>query len=472
MFARDHERLFMSLRLPSRYEDLDAAFRGRLRPNQSLLAIVKQAFASIEISGGIRFLPVFGQSGSGKTSASLEIGTHLPELHVEQLPRAAIEDADALRRTLDEMVRRAKGRRLVAVIDQYEEVAAQRTAIPSNFVETLSLLDRDRTRLEPILFIWLTTSRQFQTDLANATSRNKRILVANNFEIVTVERGDWPAIIQETFQFHNQDRALSDYEILELDLSEISDEAATLGTAIEDTGIKLAKYATTLHDLSTYQVVMLWPVTDGLRITRIQQFTDPRQGYKLDWNAWYRQLNADDQTQLPLREYNRARLYFDVRLVPIAAADIHPLCRDLKDEAFEPGSSYLERLRNTHFFSIVSGNWTPETFAPLRERESKRATDARAWYQTVTTEPTALGKRLSKCLNKLGLSSAYEQAITSPHGKLRADLLIERSPIAPPNVIIEMKAFSPENTMPSTIAGSVLTTLKRHAQFAGFLPRQ
>jgi hypothetical protein len=434
--------------------------------------MVKQAFSSMEISGGIRFLPVFGQSGSGKTSASLEIGTHLPELHVEQLPRTAVEDAGALRSTLDEMLRRAKGKRLVAVIDQYEEVAAQRTTIPSAFVETLSLLDRDRSRPNPVLFIWLTTSRQFQTDLANATTRNKRILVSDDFEIVSIDRCNWPIIIEETFQFHNQERALSDYEILEIDLTEISDEAATIGAAIEDTGTKLSRYATALHDLSTYQVVMLWPVTDGLRITRIQQFTDPRQGYKLDWSAWYRQLNAEDRQQLPLREYNRARLYFDVRLVPIAAADIHPLCRDLKDDSFDPGISYLERLRSTHFYSIVSGKWNPETYAPLRERESKRATDARAWYLTVTTEPTALGKRLAKCLNKLDINAAYEETIASPYGKVRADLLIRREPITPPNVIVEMKAFSPENTMPSTIASSVLTTLKRHAQFAGFIPRQ
>lgn len=462
----------MSLRLPSRYEDLDTAFRGRLKPNQSLLTMVKQAFSSMEINGGIRFLPVFGQSGSGKTSASLEIGTHLPELKVDQLPREAIEDSGALRSTLDYMLKRAKGRRLVAVIDQYEEVAAQRTAIPSAFVESLSLLDRDRTRREPILFIWLTTSREFQADLSAATTRNKRILVEEHFEIASVARSEWPGIIQETFQFHNQDKSLSDYEILETDLHEISNDAPTLGAAIEDTGSRLAKYATTLHDLSTYQVIMLWPVTDGLRITRIQQFTDPRQGYKLDWNAWYRQLNADDQSQLPLREYNKARLYFDVRLVPVAAADIHPLCRDLHQDGFEPGASYLHRLKNTHFYSIVSGNWAPEAYAPLRERESKRAADARAWYPTVTQSPTQLGKRLSKCLSKLGLTCDYEKTISSPHGKVRADLLIDRSPITPANVIIELKAFSPENTMPSTIASAVLVTLKRHAQFAGFLPRQ
>ncbi|HEF5154094.1 TPA: hypothetical protein SAR15_002932 [Burkholderia multivorans] len=179
----------------------------------------------MEISGGIRFLPVFGQSGSGKTSAALEIGTHLPELYVEQLPREAIEDPSNLHLVLDQMLKRAKGRRLVAVIDQYEEVATQRTAIPSAFVETLSLLDRNRERRDQILFVWLTTSREFQTDLANATTRNKRILVEGHFEIASIEKQQWPSIIQETFQFHNQEKALSDYELLDVDLAEISSDA-------------------------------------------------------------------------------------------------------------------------------------------------------------------------------------------------------------------------------------------------------
>lgn len=204
----------------------------------------------------------------------------------------------------------------------------------------------------------------------------------------------------------------------------------------------------------------------------MQQFTDARQGYKLDWNAWYRQMNSEDQQQLPVREYNRARLYFDMRLVPIAAADLHPLCRDLDNNDFSPGQSYLDRFESTHFFSIVSGKWNPDNFAPLRERESKRADEARDWYSTVTNQPTQLGRRIAKCFNSLGVTADYEQQISSKYSKVRADVLVNRSPVAPPNVIIELKAFSPENTMPSTICQSVATTLKRHAQFAGFLQRQ
>lgn len=427
----------------------------------------------MEINGGIRFLPVFGRSGSGKSSATLEIGTHLPSLHVEKLPREAIENTQTLYDALGGMWKRAKGRKkLVAVIDQYEEVAAQRTNIPSAFVESLSLLDRKNPKPDPTLFIWLTTDTNFQKALESATSRNKRILSNTSFEVEGIAKSDWPAIIEDTFRFHNQDRMLSDYEILDVDLVQISDYNATLGDAIEATGSRLAKYATTLHDLSAYQVVMLWPVTDGLRISRIQQFTDPRSGYKLNWDAWYRQLNLDDQTQLPLREFNKARLYFDVRLVPIAAADLHPLCRELENPAVEIGQSYLNQLKSTHLFSIISGNWNSENYGPLRERESKRAKEAREWYPTVTNSPTQLGRRIALCLKTLGISASHEQTISSPHGKIRADVLVDRSPIAPSNVILELKAFSPENTMPSTIAAQVQTTLKRHAQFAGFLQRQ
>lgn len=426
----------------------------------------------MEINGGIRFFPIFGESGSGKTSAALEIGTHLPDLHVEQLPRHAIENPAALNGALSAMVNRAKGKRIVAVVDQYEEVAAQKTNIPSGFVETLSLLDRAKPTPHPTLFIWLTTSKEFRGALEAATSRNKRILAQNDFEISGLPRSEWPGIIEETFRFHNYNRTLSDYEIIDVDLNAISDDEPTLGSAIEVTGQRLAQYATRLHDLSAYQVVMLWPVTDGLRITRIQQFTDPRSGYKLNWDAWYRQLNLDDQAQLPLREYNKTRLYFDVRLVPLAAADLYPLCRDLENDNYALGSSYLDQLKSTHFYSIVSGNWSPESYAPLRERESKRAAQAREWYSEVTSKPTLLGRRISKCLEAMGLTSSYEQTVDSNYGKVRADVLVDRSPITPSNVIVEIKAFSPENTMPSTIASQVQTTLKRHAQFAGFLQRQ
>lgn len=247
----------LSLRLPSRYEDLDTAFRGRLKPNQPLLALVKQAFTSMEISGGIRFLPIFGKSGSGKTSATLEIGTHLPDLFVSQLPRSAIDDPAGLGGALEKIKKQARGRKIVAVIDQYEEVAAQRTAIPSAFVEAISIMDRSRGGLGSVLFIWLTTSREFQSDLSSATSRNQRILISSDFELEGISCSNWPPIIEETFQFHNQDKTLSDFEILDRDMAEISDSEPTIGSAIEKIGVRLSGYVSALHDLSTYTVVML-----------------------------------------------------------------------------------------------------------------------------------------------------------------------------------------------------------------------
>lgn len=462
------------LKLPSRYEDLDLAFRGRLKPNQELLSLAKTAYASMQLSGGIRFLPIYGESGSGKSSAALELGTHLPEAHVFQLPRLAIESPAELAGVVQAEAQRIEHlskQLMVAVVDQYEEAAAQKTAVPSSFVEALALLDRGELRNTRILFLWLTTSREFQRSLTDATTRNRRILAKGDFTLVGPARSEWPDIVEETFRFHN-DRDLTDFELIREDLEEISRASDTIGATIQQVGLRLGEHVHQLHDLSTYQVIMLWPVTDGQRITRVQQFTDARQGYKLDWNAWYRQLNDDDRRQLPLRELNRARLYFDLRLVPVAAADLHPLCKDLDNDNFVLHKSYLDRFRSTHFFSIINGSWDPAAYTPLRERESTRAEAARVWYEKVTTSPTQIGKRLAKVFKGLELTADHEQTISSAHGKVRADVLVLRSGTTPQNAIVELKLFSPANTMPSSICEQVRITLRRHAQFAGFLGRQ
>jgi len=460
-------------RLPSRYEDLDLAFRGKLRPNAALNAFVQHAYQSMRVSGGIRFLPIYGRSGIGKSSAAFELATHLPDARVVAVSREAVENRATLETELLTHRRSMRDRQLlIAVVDQYEEAVAERAGLPTAFVETLSLLDRGALRRFPVLILWLTTSKAFQGLLAGATSRNNRILVTGAFELFGPPAAEWPEIIGETFRFHNRDRELSDFEILEGDLTQISQNEESLGAAIEAAGRRLFDDVDRLHDLSTYQVVMLWPVSDGLRIQRVQQFTDARQGYKLDWNAWYRQLNPDDQQQLPLREFNKARLYFDMRLVPIPVADIYPLCRELDDNEAPLGRSYLGRFQSTHFFSLVSGQWNAEAYSPLRERTSQRASDARAWYQTVTDNPVGLGRRLARVLRALHLRAVHEETLTSPHARVRADVFVQRERIKPESVIVELKAFSAEHTMPSTICNAVQTTLKRHAHFAGFLQRQ
>ena len=83
-------------KLPSRYEDLDEEFRGRLRPNKALNTLVKAAFSSMAVEGGIRFAPIFGESGSGKSSATIQLGTHLPAYEVKVLSSTALENSAAL----------------------------------------------------------------------------------------------------------------------------------------------------------------------------------------------------------------------------------------------------------------------------------------------------------------------------------------------------------------------------------------
>ena len=138
-----------------------------------------------------------------------------------------------------------------------------------------------------------------------------------------------------------------------------------------------------------------------------------------------------------------------------------------------PSQSYLDRFQKSHFFSIVNETWNPATFAPMRERESDRATAAREWYEGgITEQPTLLGRRIAKCLTALGLAADHERTIKSPHSTVRADVAIDRKESQQNTCIVELKVFSTEGTRPSSIKDAIRTTLKRHAQFAGFLARQ
>lgn len=462
----------MSISLPARYEDLDQAFRGRLIPNQELISQVNRAYKSMRINGGIRFLPVYGESGIGKSCASRELSTHMPEVSAFVLDRPEIEDTSFLLARIRKERQETDKRLLVVIVDQYEENVEGKEKIPTQFVEHLSLLDRSELSGELVIFIWLTTNRDFQKQLESATSRNRRLLASESFEITGPRKEEWPQIVEETFSFHNSETPLADFGVIEDDIRRISRTAETLGRTIMQVGEALADELDSLENLSDYQVTLLWPVADSTRSQRVAQFTRARSGYRLNWDAWYNELNDDDRKSLPLHEFNRTRLYFDFRLIPIRAADLHRLCLDLENDSRELAMANLERFRNTHFFHLVSGNWENYDYAPMRERESKRADEAKEWYETVTSKPTLLGRRIAKILSELGLNAVHEETIKSEYSTVRADVFVMPSDAVTKRQIIELKVYSSENTMPSSIKDQIKVTLRRHAQFAGFLQRQ
>lgn len=462
----------MSISLPARYEDLDQAFRGRLIPNQELIFQVNRAYKSMMINGGIRFLPVYGESGIGKSCASRELSTHMPGVSAFVLDRPEIEDTSFLLARIRKERQETDKRLLVAIVDQYEENVEGKEKIPTQFVEHLSLLDRSELSGELVIFIWLTTNRGFQKQLESATSRNRRLLASESFEITGPRKEEWPQIVEETFSFHNSETPLADFGVIEDDIRRISRTAETLGRTIMQVGEALADELDSLENLSDYQVILLWPVADSTRSQRVAQFTRARSGYRLNWDAWYNELNDDDRKSLPLHEFNRTRLYFDFRLIPIRAADLHRLCLDLENDSRELAMANLERFRNTHFFHLVSGNWENYDYAPMRERESKRADEAKEWYETVTSKPTLLGRRIAKILSELGLDAVHEETIKSEYSTVRADVFVMPSEVVTKRQIIELKVYSSENTMPSSIKDQIKVTLRRHAQFAGFLQRQ
>lgn len=309
--------------------------------------------------------------------------------------------------------------------------------------------------------------------LVSATSRNKRILLDKEFNILGPEKLEWEKIIEETFSFHNAEIPLSDYGLIREDLTEIGVGVTTIGEYIQLVGDKLGESIGDLQNISEYQVILLWPVGDSLRNQRVLQFSRPRDGYRLNWDSWFSELNDDDRRTLPLHEFNRARLYFDFRIIPVRVADLHKLCIDLNDENKVLGKTYLTRFSKTHFYHIVSDNWQNYSYNPAaRDRASKRSDEAREWYETVTTQPTQLGKRIAKILTSCGLNAVYEKEIKTLHSTVRADVYIETKHDTKPKKIVELKAYSAENTMPSTIKEQIKVTLRRHAQLAGFLSRQ
>lgn len=459
----------VSIELPSRYEDLRPEFRAQLRPNRSLIEKVKLAHKRMDVSKGARFLPIYALSGAGKTSAALELATHLPNIQVIALPPHVVDGEESL----ESILPASTASLIVAVIDQYEEAVARREDVPTRFIEALSRLDRAKFHT-PVLVLWLTTSKDFQKDLADATSRNSRLLIDGDFELEPLTRDEWPDVIEETFDFHNEGKELADFQVLRADIEKVAATALSLGTAIERVGEKFE--TDDLQDISTYQVVMLWPVTDGIRLSNVRNFTNPRAGYKLDWNAFFRALNPTDQHQLPLDAYNKARLYFDVRLVPIQVADLHSICLNLDDPDKAPARSYVDGFRSTHFFNVVSDTFDPDSYRPMKDHGNatnapQRSANARDWYKTVTRSPTHIGRRIAAVLNALEFSSKAEQEIRTPHSRVVTDVLVDRPSGERNKVIVELKAFSADGTTPSKIAMQIRNTLRKHAELASYLPR-
>ena len=111
----------MNINLPSRYEDLSEEYRGRLVPNPELISLVNQANKSMKISGVIRFLPIYGESGSGKSSASIELSTHIPGMICNTLTHEEITSYEKLLARIRNANERNPEKILVFVVDQYEE---------------------------------------------------------------------------------------------------------------------------------------------------------------------------------------------------------------------------------------------------------------------------------------------------------------------------------------------------------------
>ncbi|MEM6506548.1 MAG: ATP-binding protein [Planctomycetota bacterium] len=457
--------------LPSRYESLNKSYRAQLRPVPELIDAAKKAHSSIKINKGVRFLPVFGESGSGKSSATLELATHLPEARVELLtPNDISLPMDQLQERIARKVHLfSKTELIIWVIDQYEEIVEGtiREKVPSQFIEKISIIDRGDLAAQPMLFIWLTTSKEFRDKLVKlSSSRSRRTLLDASFDLNGPERETWIDIIKETFLHHNEGRQLADYDVLDSRIIEAIQGAETIGDAIDNVGGILANSAMTqLLDLSAHQVVMLWPVVDGTGINRVASFTKSNSGYSLNWTSFWDQLTDRDKNDRDLDGMNRARIYFDFRLIPIPAADFRDIVRKF-DISVDITKEAIESLQRTHYYKVISRDQT-ENLRVMFERESQRSADAKTWYESITADQQAnAAKMLAKTISQAGYESEPQYEMKSDFGRVVADLSTRQNGS---KALTELKLFSPRNTTPSAIRDQIKSTLRKYAKFSGFL---
>ncbi len=459
--------------LPSRWEDLQPEFRPNLRPDPALLELVKRQHASMQVTKGIRFLPIYGESGAGKTCAAMQLATHLPSVNVQLLDRSLIdsEDPQALVKFIESTNHLFSPLELaIYVVDQYEESVAQKGNIPTRFVERLSALDRSGAPPKPILFLWLTTSAAFRDELVAATSRNQRILAKRDFSITGPPRPDWSNIISSTFEFHNGGKILADCQIMPADLARECDEATTIGDAIKRIGDRLSDQLPRLGDISDYRLIQVWPVADGQSIERVQHFANPVPGYTLNWSAFEQRLVEEDRNSDTLAGLNKARLYFDMRVVPLPISYLQPICRSLDDPAYVVPKTSTDRWQTVHLHRLVAGTWADTAFGPLKERDAEK-TAVNRWYADIPAQQALVCQRLAALYSQLGFTADAQREIKTASSRVLADVGVDRPTSAERTSLLELKVFAANRITPATVRDQIKSTLRKYAVLAGFIPR-
>lgn len=456
-------------RLPSRFENLDPRFHVHLIPDRPLLNVTRSTIAAMHVAGGVRLLPVYGASGSGKTSAAMQLRSLSTEFQVFALEHDLISQGGLAQAVKREQNRRPGERACVGIIDQYEESVGDRNELVARFVGQLTSLDRSEIVQRPTLILWLTPSKEFQAALVeSAREKNARLVSVDDFILQGPPRAEWAGIIDRTFEFHNAGMSLADVGFVRPQLDDAVDKSDTLGESINRVGEQLVTAFPVSNDLEQYRVIILWPVADTLSLSRVISLSDAREGYSFNWNKWYWELNLRDRAQLPHEALNLTRILVDLRVVPLPVGQMHPsfINLDAPHPALSAGA--LAPLARSHLAQIVQDRWDPSTYRPMAITSSDTALRAMRWYETVRRRPTDLGQRLALCLRQLGLDAQYESTIDSDFSVVRADVRVRKHPRSD---LIELKAFAPRSTNGSNIRYQIRATLRKYAQLGGLLGR-
>lgn len=225
------------LRIPNRFESLQATFGAELRPlifpiDQDLKAFLRlREHSKVQGGGVLSFL--LGPSGIGKTTAVHSAVVNLPD---DFVPAVVVPPSVPLREAVGWITTNLpppKDMRTLPILFDGREVSDDTTGV-KQFLSGLNQLLRHR---ENCVFFWPTTDEQWHATLQSHASKiggSNFAPAAGNHKVAGPSRSEWPGVFDRILaQF---DKTLADVGLAADLVKSIESESHTIGEFLGSLG--------------------------------------------------------------------------------------------------------------------------------------------------------------------------------------------------------------------------------------------